>query len=117
MRPLYYHELVFIGGANGATASSSCGCEVCDDYFGKAEQTVELDTVEVKGSGLGLPNITNDIGHATTIGGLAGNYFGPTGALVGSGAGYFIDNFDWEWYRQYRDIAQPIEQEYSGGLP
>nr|WP_314589458.1 hypothetical protein [uncultured Neisseria sp.] len=50
-----------------------------------------------------------------TIGALAGSRIGKP--EFGTFAGHAIENFDWAWYRRYREIAEPIEREYSGGLP
>lgn len=119
MRPLYYHELVFIGGGTNDLAElGGCGCEVCDAAAGYNQ--VELDTVEVKGSRLGTPDITlnNTPGWGALLGGMAGARVGGiAGSEIGAATGHFIENFDWEWYRNYREIAEPIEREYSGGLP
>ena len=89
MRVLCVHEMAWVGGS------------------GNTQQ----------GASLGLPNNTfsNPPGWGATIGALAGSRIGMP--EFGTFAGHAIENFDWAWYRRYREIAEPIEREYSGGLP
>lgn len=67
---------------------------------------------------LGLPKIdlTNTPGWGSALGTMIGTRFGKNGAEVGFAVGHVIENFDWDWYREYRKVAQEFEDEYSGGL-
>ncbi|WII95210.1 hypothetical protein LU276_09490 [Moraxella haemolytica] len=69
---------------------------------------------------LGLPktDLSKPPSWGALIGGIAGQRLGGTkGMEVGVVIGHSVENFDWEWYRKYRTIAEPYELEYSGGLP
>lgn len=92
-------ERILQGGANGAQIGGSIGAGI--------------------GLGVGIAFGSIPAGPAImvggTIGALAGSRIGKP--EFGTFAGHAIENFDWAWYRRYREIAEPIEREYSGGLP
>lgn len=101
------------GGKQEQKAPSPTGCPYCD---GKLDFEQE-NTVKNAKNKLGMPNIELNAGVGATIGSSAGGYISGAGGPVGAAVGIFVDSFDWEWYQQYREIAAPIEREYSGRLP
>ncbi|HHO0614241.1 TPA: hypothetical protein ACRHJ1_RS09830, partial [Neisseria meningitidis] len=102
------HEMTWVGGSGNAQQSSYY-CEICE--------SAGLNDTGNPDKSLGLPNNTfsNPPGWGATIGALAGSRIGMP--EFGTFASHAIENFDWSWYRRYREIAETIEREYSGGLP
>lgn len=71
------------------------------------------------GKSLGLPksDLTNTPGWGAAIGTIVNSRIGGTkGGEMGFLIGHTVENFDWEWYRKYRRVAEIYEEEYSGGL-
>ncbi|WP_064610330.1 hypothetical protein [Moraxella catarrhalis] len=69
---------------------------------------------------LGLPktDLSKPPGWGALIGGIAGQRLGgKKGMEFGTVIGHSVENFDREWYRKYRTIAESYELKYSGGLP